>query len=391
MRIKILHAIPSLLGGGAERQLVNVASNTSLTEFSHSVCVFGDASFFAPQLISKDLTVNALGETRERRWFKYAAFLRAQIAKEKPDIIHSWLFDANIASRLAVGKSSFAPKIITSLQSPDYEPETIRAGQWNPRKVRILKAFDKLTARIARPTFAACSQFVADSYKRELGIADERMSVIYNSVDPQTLSSTPEDAAKIRQELNISPDEFVFISVGRLDAAKNHQLQLKAFALTQNKIQAKLLIIGVGRLESELKKLAETLQISERVHFLGRRSDIGSCLQAADAFVFSTLFEGLPVAVLEAMSVGLPCVASDIAVMREVIEDQKNGLLINPHDASQMADAMIKLYENKGLRKDLGQRAEQHTAAKFSSSVTTTQWEELYRRLAAKYHIQNAR
>jgi glycosyltransferase involved in cell wall biosynthesis len=145
-----------------------------------------------------------------------------------------------------------------------------------------------------------------------------------------------------------------------------------------------LLLAGVGSLEKELKKLAEDLQIKEKTLFLGRRSDIGALLELANVFVFPSFFEGLPVALIEAMFKSLPCIASRIEVFEEVITDGETGLLINPVSAGELKDAMIRLYRNEAFRKSLGENAFRRVQVKFNASVTAKQWEDFYKKVKSE-------
>lgn len=380
-RIKILHLIPTLSSGGAERQLVNLVNSTSAKEFNHVVCTIGEAGFFAPVVRQAGYKVIEMNISANRPFFQTARKFRQIIREEQPDIINSWLFDASIGARLARLPGNKIP-IVTSLQSSDYAPEARQAGNWSPKKVAILRLIDKFTALLAKPYFVPCSEFVKKSYQIHFGIDEAKTEVIYNSVDADLLAATADDVKKIREELMLPPDAFIYISVGRLDAAKNHKILLEAFRKVLAEVPVSYLImVGAGMLENDLKKQAEDLQIAERVLFLGQRNDVGALLETADVFVFPSLLEGLPVALVEAMSKSLPCIASKIEVFEEVIDEGENGLLINPHSSDELKGAMIKLYADENLRKSLGEKAFQTVNAKFSVKVTAQKWESFYKKV----------
>ncbi len=378
---RILHFIPTLGGGGAERQLVNLVSNTDKNDFSHLVCTLKDSDFFAPAIYAAGHEVCELGVTGKHPWFSGTSKLLAVIRDYQPDIIDTWLYDANIIGRLAQFRNFRIP-LITTLHSPEYEPDTIRAANWSPIKVEGLRQIDKLTARLTNPYFVACSQYVKKSFQKRLNIADSQIRVIYNATDPELLKCAEGDAQRLRHDLKIPPEGFVYLSVGRLDAAKNHALLLRVFPQVLARVpQAYLVIVGTGVLEQELKELADTLKISHRVQFLGRREDVGACLKMADAFVFSTLLEGHPLALVEAMFKELPCVASDIEVLREVLTDNKNGLLFNLNNPSGLATAMCKLFHEPELRRRLGRQALKDVERRFHIRRIASEWEDFYRQL----------
>jgi glycosyltransferase involved in cell wall biosynthesis len=317
-------------------------------------------------------------------FIKAGAKFRRIIHNEKPDIIHSWLYDANISARLALFRNSKIP-LITSLQSPDYEPEVVRIGNLNPNKIRILKAIDKVTVSMSKPYFVACSEFVKNSYQQHLGIDKAKTQVIYNSVDPKGLDASEDDLKKLRDELSLPADSFIFLHVGRLNPEKNHKILLEAFQqLFLEAPNAFLLLVGVGRLENELKKLAQDLGIGEKVLFLGRRSDIGALLELADVFVFPSSFEGLGVALVEAMFKSLPSIVSRIEVLKEVVTNQETGLLFNHNSSSELKEAMISLYRNGELRKSIGENAFYLAKEKFNVTKTGRQWEQFYQRVISE-------
>ncbi len=198
------------------------------------------------------------------------------------------------------------------------------------------------------------------------------------------LECAADEPQQIRRDLEIPKDGFVYVTVGRLDAMKNHALLLRAFPKVLSAVpQAYLTIVGVGVLEQELKNLANSLGIAQRVRFLGRRKDVGACLEMADVFVFPTLIEGHPLALVEAMFKKLPSVASNIEVLREVLTDNENGLLFNPSEPDHLAAAMIKLYHQPELRERLGRQALEDAERRFHIRRIAAQWEDYYREVSS--------
>lgn len=142
-----------------------------------------------------------------------------------------------------------------------------------------------------------------------------------------------------RKEFGFADSDFVFLSVGQISVRKNHEVVIRALAkITVPKV--KYLIVGFGEEEKRLKALTRELGIEESVIFAGYRSDVKELLHAVDAFVFPSLQEGLPVALMEAMAVGLPIVASRIRGNVDLIEDGVNGWLVECHDISGFSKTM---------------------------------------------------
>jgi glycosyltransferase involved in cell wall biosynthesis len=383
MPIRILHVIPTLGQGGAERQLVDVAGNSDRAGFEHVVCYFGPPDTYAADLRQAGLQVVGLNLPGRRRWLTAAARLRRLIKTHRPQLIHTWLSDASISARLACLTARGGPRIITSLQNPDYEPETIKAANWPPLKVNTLRRVDRLTARMTRDFFVPCSQFVAQSTMKYLGVPPTQMQVIYNSVDMRTLACAPDAPQQLRQELAIPAGGFVFVTVGRLDPQKGQADLLRAFRQVLAAMpDAYLALVGDGALAPALRQLAAELGIAARVKFLGRRRDVGACLAMADVFVFPTLFEGFGIALAEAMCKGLPCIATRTGPLPELITDGQTGLLVAPGAVEQLATAMLALGRDDMRRHMLATQGQQSAQRRFASNLIIPQWEALYRRVA---------
>ena len=383
MATRILHVIQTLSRGGAERQLVDVAVNTDRREFENIVCYFRPPDAFAAELRQAGLEVIGLELPGWRHWLAAAIQLRRLIKAHRPQIIHTWMVDASISARLAC-LTMRGPRIITSLQNPGYEPEAIKAANWPPRKVQAVRRVDRLTARFTRDIFVACSQFVAQSTSKYLGVPPKRMRMIYNSVDAQTLDCSPDAPRQLRQELGIPNDGLVFVTIGRLGPEKGQANLLRAFRQVAAEVPgAYLALVGDGPLAPALRQLAAELGIEARVKFLGRRQDVGACLSMADVFVFPSLFEGFGIALAEAMFKGLPCIATRVGPLPELITDGQTGLLVAPGSVDELAGAMLALYRDPAQRGMLAEQGRQDAGRRFASNLIMRQWEALYRQVAA--------
>lgn len=162
-----------------------------------------------------------------------------------------------------------------------------------------------------------------------------------------------------RIELGLNEEDFVLLSVGELIPRKNHAAVLEALGvLKKNGMLSGIqyLVCGRGILDSELKEKAASLDVSDHVHFLGYRSDVSEICNAADVFVFMSLQEGLPVALMEAMACGLPVICSNIRGNTDLIENGKNGEIVDI-SSSALADAIARLQDNPTLREQYAQAA----------------------------------
>ena len=174
-------------------------------------------------------------------------------------------------------------------------------------------------------------------------------------IDTGKIMKIPNNRKKYCKELNMSENSTIFISVGELINRKNHITAIKAFA-EANLPNSYYLICGIGKLESELKLLIEQLKAEDRIKLLGYRLDAKEIMKSSDVFIFPSFQEGLPVALMEAMACGLPCIASNIRGNVDLITDEENGLLFNPTDTSQLSNIIkskkiFEKYANVNLEK----------------------------------------
>lgn len=149
-----------------------------------------------------------------------------------------------------------------------------------------------------------------------------------------------------REELGISPNDLVLLSVGELNKNKNHEIIIRAMAQI-NKPNLKYVIAGKGALRNHLEQLAESLGIRKQILFLGFRTDVRDLYKTADVFVHPSFREGLSVAVMEAMASGLPVVCSEIRGNTDLIDDGKGGFLFNPKDLCTACEALTRILNNE--------------------------------------------
>ena len=187
----------------------------------------------------------------------------------------------------------------------------------------------------------------------------------------------PVDRAAVRAGLGIGPEDAVLITVGEHSERKNHETVIAAAAPIEG---AHVLFCGVGDRQAALEKQARELDMEDRVHFLGFRKDIPALLAASDVFVFPSLQEGLPVAQMEAMAAGLPCVVSDVRGNNDLIAPGEGGFLRAPRDVSGFTQDIARLLADPALRARMGER-NRREMRRYSLEAVLAQMTALYRGL----------
>lgn len=191
-----------------------------------------------------------------------------------------------------------------------------------------------------------------EDYKRAKKLHAKKVEYVPGiGVHTEEFQNVVVDRNRKRSELGFKDDDFIFMSTGQLSVRKNHEIIIKALSMIENS-QIKYLIVGFGELEEYLKNLAKQLKVEERVVFAGYRSDVKELLHVVDAFAFPSLQEGLPVSLMEAMAAGLPIVCSRIRGNVDLIEDEKNGYLVEPYDFKGFKNSMehISSYPLENLK-----------------------------------------
>jgi glycosyltransferase involved in cell wall biosynthesis len=209
------------------------------------------------------------------------------------------------------------------------------------------------------------------------------VEVIYHGIDPEKVRAGKASRVTARAKLGIAENVFVVGTVGNLTAKKDHRTLLEALAFLVPRHSAiHMVIIGDGPLRRDLESLAASLGVADRVTFAGSRADVSELLPALDIFVLSSLYEGFPIALVEAMVAGLACVATEVGGTPELVADRRNGLLVPPASAAALAEVLSELAEDNDLRSALGRQAA-HDASKYSMDRAVERLQEIYSEMVA--------
>ncbi|MBU4269609.1 glycosyltransferase [Candidatus Dependentiae bacterium] len=339
--MKILHVITSLKIGGAESALANFLSATINDGNIHYVVYFysGPNREKIENLGIKTFQIDGL-------FSKYDIFaylkLKKIIKKISPDLIHSSLWLANFYSKFIA--SSLKIPIICDLHSNFLHDGRIRIFL---EKLNLLKA-DKYVAvsNNVKNGFLKCFESQAEKL-------NEKITVIENGIDINLIKSKSQNIDK--SFLGFNSSDFVFGAVGRLETVKSYDVLIRAFASLKKDIKnTKLCFVGSGSQEFFLKELVNSLGLSKKIIFMGNQTNPYGFYKIFDCFVISSKSEGLSIALLEAMAFGLPIISTKYSDRHDLLENNINGLLVEPGNLLALKDAMQKIYEDKGLRVLMG-------------------------------------
>ena len=215
-------------------------------------------------------------------------------------------------------------------------------------------------------------------------LPDDKVVSIGNSIDIERFVQTDISKENAKRSLGFDSSVCVIGTVGRLNPTKDYATLIRSFKTVKERIaNAELVMIGDGRLDSELKELAESLGVAASVHFLGRRSDLAELYRAMDVFALSSVAEGMPRVLIEAMACCVPCVATNVGGVPEVLENGNLGLLVDagkPDDLAAAIVQMVNLPEND--KRILTDKAKQKTLDDFSHEVVISRLEKIYEQVS---------
>lgn len=248
-----------------------------------------------------------------------------------------------------------------------FHPDTYRRKAW------LINKFMALTTQ----HLVAISKATREALTEYEFIPRRWVQVIYNGIAP--LKENPEKAEKLRESLGIPESGFVCGTVSRLDPVKNQRMMLKAFSMLHRDCDNNwLLMVGDGPDSTMLKQYAVELGIAERVVFTGFQSEPGPYLAAMDVFLLSSHTEGTSMTLLEAMSLGKPCVVTNVGGNPELVNHGVNGLLVPTDNPDAMFQAMAGLQKNSDQMESMGQKAQNRFHLEFAAEQMAQQYAGCY-------------
>jgi glycosyltransferase involved in cell wall biosynthesis len=219
---------------------------------------------------------------------------------------------------------------------------------------------------------------VSRAIKQTFHLPDVKVLTILNAVNHRRFNGAVDRQTK-RRELGIDEAVPVIGCVGNLRMQKNYPNLIKAFAIVRKVVgRAKLMIVGEGKREDELRSLTKELGLEEDVILLGPRSDVPEILKALDVYCLASSFEGLPLSLLEAMLVGLPAVGTEINGTRDVITHEENGLLVPSDNPEELAKALLRIINDKAFAEILAKNGRNYVLERHGYDKWTESYERLF-------------
>ena len=370
----ILFVITGLAFGGAEVQVVSLARKLRQRGWSVTVVSLMSPRAFVEELGADGVEVASLGMERGRADWRAVWKLREVVRRHRPQVVHSHMVHANLLARVTRILAP-VPALVCTAHNTD------EGAQWRYRAYRLTDPLCDFMTNVSEVSVQA-------SIERGAAPA-AKIQCIPNGVDLDRFEEDEAVGHGIRRDLGLD-DHFLWLAIGRLEPQKDYPNMLRAFAsLAERFRHARLAVVGDGPLRDDLATLANRLDIADRVMWLGIREDIPALLQAADAFVLSSKYEGLPMVLLEATASGLPVVATSGGGVAEIVSEDAGGLLVVPENANALRGAMEQVMMlTPAERAEWGRQASERTRARYSLDAVTDRWEGVYSSLVGDVAVR---
>lgn len=357
----VVHIIDELPPDGAERLLVDILKHRS-PDFDYLVLCLVSGGALLQEILALGVPVKVIGKKRKIDLLMFLQLVQ-WLLKHKPDVVHTHLFTADSWGRLAAAITR-TPVIYSTVHS---------TNSW---KNWLHRTIDRILARFSTKVIA-CSGEVAKVLTEKDHIPSTRIKTIMNGISLTRFDSI--NTVDLIKEFDISPKAISIAMVGRLHPAKGHQdiLQVMEYFLREN-VSCSLIIIGSGELQKDIQTQIQKRRLEQVVTLAGQRNDVLQILSAVDIFVMPSRWEGLPMALLEAMALGKAVIATAVGGIPEVINDNQNGFLVPPGDICSLQSKLRNLIADETLRKRLGKEARSVVYNRFNAAIVARQYESLY-------------
>ena len=374
--MRVCHFASGDLWAGAEVQVVTLLGALKQFPDLELSALLLNSGRMADELTLRGIPVTVCDESR-LGIVRLSRAVINQLKRIRPHILHTHGYKGHILGVIA-GKLSHHPLMVQT-----YHGLEENLPGWAGLKMSLYNGINAAVGKATADGIVGVSSEITRILERQYPSADVRC--IRNGIDLARVVPSLERPA-MRAQLGMAPDTFLVGTVGRLMPIKGLEYLIEAFAQFHRRRgaqESKLVIVGDGPLRAALEQCAESHGVSRQVEFLGMRTDVYNLMRAFDAFVLSSLHEGVPMVLLEAMALGVPIVASRVGGVPEILEDRREALLVPARDAGALAREIEVLAGSSEIRALLIRAARARVEAQFSIQSSAAKMHEMYRSLCA--------
>jgi L-malate glycosyltransferase len=361
---RVLTLFPSAVGGGAERLVLEQMRHYDRAAYEYSVVALRRGSLHT--LFGEHPEYSCARALATFNPWVLWRLLRL-VRRRGIQLLHTHLQEADFYGYLLKRMEPGLTWVSTRHNTDDFRTRWF----WRTLNRKMGRRLDHVIA-----VSGAVSEFV----QRHEAIPADKIEVVLNGVDLAPFDTAP-DRVSARRALGLAESDFVVGVVGRLCHQKGHRYLLEAAALIRDQVPGLVVLLaGQGGLRRQLERLAHTLGIGDRVRFLGFRRDVAAVYRALDVFCLPSVFEGFGLVLAEAMAAGCPAIGTRVHGIVEVIDHERNGLLVKPCDPAELAAAILRVHRHE-VDADMAARARADAHARFDVRRTMKTVEGIYLRM----------
>lgn len=377
-KLRVLQLINELGAGGAENVVITLADGLNQNKgITCGICPFVSGGVLTDR-VKKNTAIFQMGK-QSGNDFRLPLKLAALFRYWRPHVVHTHCWGALVEGFIAA-KLSRVPIVVHT-----------EHGSIQDRTLNIF--IQRFLWHLHEQIIAVSAEHKARLVKT-IGFPQEKLLTIYNGVDTSQFSKTGEVEKTAIKALSRIPDNAIILgAVGRFAAVKDHATLIKSFAIIHSQFpNTVLVLIGDGPLRNELQLLAVSLGVADEVLFLGFRDNVAELMMIFDVFVLPSISEGTSCTLLEAMSCGLPVLATRVGGNPEIVKHGSTGLLVPSGDSQKMAKEAMRLIADHSLRTKMGQKGHRRIEKVFNLDIMVGNYQNLYEDLLRRrgYHLRDS-
>lgn len=373
---RVLYSLIALGYGGAEVQVVELAAKMRERGWQPKLVALAPPQGLQERADALGLAYTDLGLPEGSRSPRLVPRLIRACRRYRPGILHTHTLPANFVGR-AARPLCRVPVMITSAHN------VFEGGRAKMAYYRLTDHLTDLTTNVSREA--------VERYVRIGAVpSPSRIRYMPNGMDLQRFAPDPDIRAATRRALGVDDGTFLWLAVGRHMEQKDYPNLLDALVPLKDAPGWRVVIVGDGPLAGDTAAGVHARGLGARVDLLGIRNDVPDLMKAADGYVMSSAWEGLPIVLLEAAASGLPMVAMDVGGTAEIVRDGRTGFIVQAKDPDALAAAMTRLAAMPAAQRAvLGRSARQHVASTYGLDAVADNWDALYRELLSRRGIDS--
>jgi glycosyltransferase involved in cell wall biosynthesis len=389
-QITVLQIVSTLETGGAQEVVRTLATELRASGCRTVVCTFKDGSL-RQEIEREGIQVIVLPSRRHTflhlplfilEMYRLRSILLSIVTDLDVDVVQTHLLRSLDFLTMTLRLSSKAPRIFITIHNQSFtlRDEHLMRRKWLLSPKRWLHRTLYRVSQALVDGYIAVSPSVAPAISDSLDVSERKVVTICNGVNMRRYERRERNSS-LRSELGLRGSDRVLIAVASLVPQKGHSMLIQALPSVLRRFpEVQVLLVGDGHLRQHLLDEATGLGISGRIRFLGLRADVPDLLAISDVFVLPSLWEGLPMALIEAMAAGLPALATDVSGSRDVVVSGETGLLVPAGNVRELEHGLARLLSDPEGARRMGLSARQRVAELFSAQRQARDHVALYRR-----------